>query len=57
VIRGGPDTPSLLQTHAKPLQRLYELVGEPVLGISVLSCSTTSARHRSAQSSPASCGS
>ena len=35
VIRGGPDTPSLLQTHAKRLQRLYELDGEPVLGISV----------------------
>jgi hypothetical protein len=35
VFRGGPDTPSLLQTHAKRLQRLYELDGEPVLGISV----------------------
>lgn len=35
VIRGGPDRPSLLQTHAKRLQRLYELDGEPVLGISV----------------------
>ena len=35
VIRGGPDTPSLLQTHAKRLQRLYELDGKPVLGISV----------------------
>jgi hypothetical protein len=35
VIRGGPDTPSLLQTHAKRLQRLYELDGVPVLGISV----------------------
>jgi len=35
VIRGGPDTPSLLRTHARRLQRLYELDGEPVLGISV----------------------
>ncbi|MET0580191.1 MAG: hypothetical protein ABW122_16150 [Ilumatobacteraceae bacterium] len=35
MIRGGPDTASLLQTHAKRLQRLYELDGEPVLGISV----------------------
>ena len=35
MLRGGPDTPSLLQTHAKRLQRLYELDGEPVLGISV----------------------
>ena len=35
VIRGGPDTPALLQTHAKRLQRRYELDGEPVLGISV----------------------
>jgi hypothetical protein len=35
VIRGGPDTPSLLRTHARRLQRLYVLDGVPVLGISV----------------------
>ena len=35
VIRGGPDTPSLLRTHARRLNRLYVLDGEDVFGVSV----------------------
>jgi hypothetical protein len=35
VIRGGPDTPSLLRTHARRLNRLYMLDGEDVFGVSV----------------------
>ena len=35
VIRGGPDTLSLLQSHARRLSRLYVLDGADVFGISV----------------------
>jgi hypothetical protein len=35
VIRGGPDTLSLIRSHARRFHRLYELDGEPVWGISV----------------------
>jgi len=35
VLRGGPDTISLLRTHARRTQRLYCLDGAPLLGISV----------------------
>lgn len=35
VLRGGPDTVSLLRTHARRTRRLYCLDGAPVLGISV----------------------
>lgn len=35
VIRGGPDTLSLLQSHARRLNRLYSLDGRDVFGISV----------------------
>ena len=35
VIRGGPDTLSLLLTHARRLHRAYVLDGEPVFGVSV----------------------
>jgi hypothetical protein len=35
VIRGGPDTPSLLRTHARRLNRLYVLDGADVFGVSV----------------------
>ena len=35
VLRGGPDTPSLLATHAKRLFRAYVLDGGPVYGVSV----------------------
>ena len=35
VIRGGPDTLSLLQSHARRLNRLYVLDGADVFGISV----------------------
>jgi hypothetical protein len=35
VIRGGPDTLSLLQSHARRLNRLYVLDGAEVFGISV----------------------
>ena len=35
VIRGGPDTPSLLRTHARRLQRAFVLDGEQVFRISV----------------------
>ncbi len=35
VIRGGPDTLSLLQSHARRLNRLYVLDGANVFGISV----------------------
>jgi hypothetical protein len=35
VIRGGPDTPSLLRAHARRLNRLYVLDGEEVFGVSV----------------------
>ena len=35
VIRGGPDTLSLLRSHARRLHRLYVLDGAPVLGVSV----------------------
>ena len=36
VIRGGPDTPPLLRSHARRLNRLYVLDGAKVFGISVL---------------------
>jgi hypothetical protein len=35
VIRGGPDTPSLLRTHAKRLHRRFLLDRAPTYGISV----------------------
>lgn len=35
VIRGGPDTLSLLRAHARRLWRSYQLDGQPVYGISV----------------------
>ncbi len=35
VIRGGPDTLSLIRSHARRFHRLYEFDGEPVWGISV----------------------
>jgi hypothetical protein len=35
VIRRGPDTLSLLRSHARRLNRLYVLDGEDVFGVSV----------------------
>jgi hypothetical protein len=35
VLRGGPDTLSLIANHARRLNRLYVLRGEEVFGISV----------------------
>jgi hypothetical protein len=35
VIRGGPDTLSLLSAHARRLHRAFVLDGEPVFGVSV----------------------
>lgn len=35
VIRGGPDTLSLLRTHARRLHRAFVLDDEPVFGVSV----------------------
>lgn len=35
VIRGGPDTSSLLRSHARRLNRLYVLDGGEVFGVSV----------------------
>ncbi|MEQ9164418.1 MAG: hypothetical protein RLN74_17005 [Ilumatobacter fluminis] len=35
VIRGGPDTLSLLRSHARRLNRAFLLDGEPVFGVSV----------------------
>jgi hypothetical protein len=35
VIRGGPDTPLLLRSHARRLHRLYVLDGSPLFGVSV----------------------
>lgn len=35
VIRGGPDTLSLLRTHARRLHRAFVLDGVPVFGVSV----------------------
>ena len=35
VIRGGPDTLSLLRSHARRVNRLYVLDGEDVFGVSV----------------------
>jgi hypothetical protein len=35
VIRGGPDTPALLRSHARRLHRLYVLDGQPIYGLSV----------------------
>jgi hypothetical protein len=35
VIRGGPDTRSLLRGHARRLHHVYVLDGEPVFGVSV----------------------
>lgn len=35
VIRGGPDTPSLLRSHARRVNRLFVLDGAEVFGISV----------------------
>jgi hypothetical protein len=36
VLRGGPDTLSLIRTHARRVNRLYVLDGSEVWGISVL---------------------
>jgi hypothetical protein len=35
VIRGGPDTVSLLRSHARRLNRLYVLDGQLLFGVSV----------------------
>ena len=35
LLRGGPDTVSLLRSHARRTQRLYRLDGVPLFGISV----------------------
>ncbi len=35
MIRGGPDTPSLLRSHARRLNRLYLLDGQELFGVSV----------------------
>ena len=35
VLRGGPDTVSLIRAHARRLNRLYTLDGGPVFGVSV----------------------
>lgn len=35
VMRGGPDTPSLLRSHARRLHRAFVLDGRPVFGVSV----------------------
>jgi hypothetical protein len=35
VVRGGPDTVSLIRSHARRLHRLYCLDGEPLWGVSV----------------------
>jgi len=35
IIRGGRDTLALLRTHAGRLNRLYELDGAPIYGVSV----------------------
>jgi hypothetical protein len=35
LLRGGPDTVSLLRSHARRTERLYCLDGVPLLGISV----------------------
>jgi hypothetical protein len=35
VLRGGPDTASLLRSHARRLNRLYSLDDAPVFGVSV----------------------
>jgi hypothetical protein len=35
VLRGGPDTPSLLRSHSLRLNRLYTLDAAPVFGVSV----------------------
>lgn len=35
VLRGGPDTVSLLRSHARRLNRLYTLDGAAVFGVSV----------------------
>ena len=35
VLRGGPDTVSLLRTDVRRTQRLYRLDGAPLLGVSV----------------------
>ena len=35
VLRGGPDTVSLLRTHAHRMNRLYVLDGHPLFGVSV----------------------
>jgi hypothetical protein len=35
LLRGGPDTVSLIRSHARRTQRLYCLDGVPLLGISV----------------------
>lgn len=51
VIRGGPDTPSLLRTHARRLNRLYVLDGNDVFGVSVLLLEARSARRPSGASS------
>ena len=34
LLRGGPDTVSLLRSHARRTQRLYRLDGVPLFGIS-----------------------
>jgi hypothetical protein len=35
LLRGGPDTVSLLRSHARRTRRLYRLDGVPLFGISV----------------------
>lgn len=40
VIRGGPDTPSLLRSHARRVNRLFVLDGAEVFGISVFVASS-----------------
>jgi hypothetical protein len=40
VIRGGPDTPSLLRSHARRVNRLFVLDGADVYGISVFVASS-----------------
>jgi hypothetical protein len=42
VIRGGPDTPSLLRSHARRVNRLFVLDGADVFGISVFVASASS---------------
>jgi len=56
VIRGGPDTLSLLRTHARRLHRAFVLDGRPVFGVSVFVALDDVARLPSAGSCRGSCG-